>query len=191
MIAFFKGANMEIAFSKANKSFNETDIPDETSVKIAELKEYLQESSNNNARKICIFGAGDWGIGLYSELTLRLINVDCFCDNNTQKHGYLVDNKKCVSFEELKAIKDDTLVIIAIKSATDAIKKQLSDNGFKYFITKQDIDKKFFDVPAIKWISSLDGIEDVNYSSSGGNTLVSKFNETIFDICKYYEDRIK
>lgn len=189
MLAFFRGNGMKEAFNEINKLFQETDIPDDLSIQVNSLKEYLNGVSNNKAEKICIFGAGDWGIRLYTDLTLRLINVDLFCDNSPKKYGYLMDNKQCISFDELKTIKDNTLIIIAVKSATDAIKQQLIDNGFRYFITKQEIDKKFFDVPAFKWLTSLEGLDGLDYSSKGIQSIVSKFKDTIFDVCSYYENR--
>ena len=189
MLSFFRGNNMNRAFCEINKKFQQTEIPKDCLKEINELREFLWSFSNNKAKKICIFGVGNWGITLYYELKNSLIDVECFCDNNPKKIGYVLENRECISFEELKSLKDEVLVIIAIKSATDVIKKQLQDNGFKYYVTKQELDKKLFNISTIKWMSSLDGIEGIDYSSTNIQALISKFKDTIFDICKYYEDK--
>lgn len=189
MLRLFRGNNMKMAFSETNKKFQETSIPNDFSEKIGQMKEFLAGISNNKAKKICIFGAGYQGINLYYELKNKLINVDYFCDNNPTKYGYLVDNRECIPFDELKKIKNDVLVIIAIKSAIDIITKQLKDNGFKFVLTKQELEKRFFDVSELKWMSSLDGIENIDYSSPETQTLINKFKDTIFDVCSYYEER--
>lgn len=191
MAAFFKGANMDFAFLETNKKFHSSKIPDNFFSQIKGFREYLTNLSNGKAKKICIFGAGEWGIRLYYELRNRLINVDYFCDNNPEKYGYLIDNRECISFDRLKEEKDDVLVIISIKTATETIKKQLIDSDFKFFISKQEIDKNFFDVPPVKWMSSLDDIIGIDYSSDEVRMLISRFKDTIFDICRFYEDKIK
>lgn len=189
MLNFFEGNGMKTAFLETNKKFQETSIPNNFSEQIGQMKEFLAGISNNKTKKICIFGAGYWGIKLYYELKNKLVNVDYFCDNNPTKYGYLVDNRECIPFDELKKIKNDVLVIIAIKSAIDIITKQLKDNGFKFVLTKQELEKRFFDVSELKWMSSLDGIENIDYSSPEIQTLINKFKDTIFDVCSYYEGR--
>ena len=70
-------------------------------------------------------------------------------------------------------------MLIAIKSATDVVKKQLDDNGFKYVVTKQELDKKMLEVPAIKWMSALEGIDGIDYSSDDIQNLIIKFKDTV------------
>ena len=92
--------------------------------------------------------------------------------------------------KELERDKEHTLVIVATRTP-DGIVNQLLSNGFPYVITKQELDKILIDIPPIKWISSLESIENLDYSSKDILSLINRFNETIFDLCKYYEDRLK
>ena len=191
MLSTFKSNNMVNAFNEINQKFQQTKMSRDAFEKIDELRELLWSFSNGKAKKICIFGTGRWGINLCHQLQNSLIDVDYFCDNASRKIGYMFENRKCISFEELKSLKDAVLVIIAIKSATDVVKKQLDDNGFKYVVTKQELDKKMFEVPTIKWMSALEGIDGIDYSSDDIQNLMIKFKDTVFDICRYYENKAK
>ena len=190
MCCYFKGGKMEEAYRYANKNLQEADIPSDISEKILLLKKYIQKISNDKADKLCIFCAGEYGTRLYHELKSRLINVDYFSDNNSKKWGYLFENIYCISPKELERDKEHTLVIVATRTP-DGIVNQLLSNGFPYVITKQELDKILIDIPPIKWISSLESIENLDYSSKDILSLINRFNETIFDLCKYYEDRLK
>ena len=191
MLSTFKSNNMVNAFNEINQKFQQTKMSRDAFEKIDELRELLWSFSNGKAKKICIFGTGRWGINLCHQLQNSLIDVDYFCDNASRKIGYMFENRKCISFEELKSLKDAVLVIIAIKSATDVVKKQLDDNGFKYVVTKQELDKKMLEVPTIKWMSALEGIDGIDYSSDDIQNLIIKFKDTVFDICRYYENKAK
>src|SRR5690606_29525595 len=118
----------------------------------------------------------------------KLIPVDCFSDNNPAKWGYLLDNINCVSPHELKKEKERTLVIVATRTPAEIV-NQLKSQDYPYVSTKQEIDKVLFSTPPIKWVTALDDIEGIDYSTQDVQLLIKKFNQTIFDICKYYEDR--
>ncbi|UYZ34253.1 glycosyltransferase [Clostridium beijerinckii] len=189
MCCFFKGGKMEEAYRYANQKLQETDIPENLTEKLSSLNNYIKELSNGQADRICIFCAGEYGVRLYQELRSKLIFVDWFSDNNPEKCGYLFDNIYCISPEKLKNEKEHVLVIVATRTPNEIV-NQLKSQGFLYVTTKQELDKMLINTPPIKWITALDSIENLDYSSEELLTLIGKFNQTIFDICKYYEDRV-
>lgn len=75
---------------------------------------------------ICVFGVGN--IGRDTVRTLRNYNlrINYYCDNDPQKWGKIYDDIKCLSVEELKKIKEDTLIIICGRAYRD-IYEQLRD----------------------------------------------------------------
>ncbi|WP_039833021.1 hypothetical protein, partial [Paenibacillus sonchi] len=188
MFCFFKGGNMTKAYQFANHKFQSSSIPDDLTEKLLYLKGFIKELTNGQTRKISIFCAGEYGIRLYEELRSKLITVDSFSDNNPGKWGYLFDNITCISPEELEKEKDNTLIIVATRIPTEIV-KQLKSAGFPYVTTKQEIDKVLFNVPPVKWVNSLNDIEGIDYSSNDVMLLINKFNQTVFDICNYYEGR--
>lgn len=144
--------------------------------KIKDIKLFgkkINELSNGQAKKICIFCAGKFGKTLFFDLRDRMVSVDYFADNNSEKWGNLVigegsksmvnagieefvtrkvdfaDRKvvvECISPSRLDAEKQETLVIVANKYP-DEIFTDLKNKGFKYVVKKQDIDQLLADVP--------------------------------------------
>jgi glycosyltransferase involved in cell wall biosynthesis len=190
MSCYFKGGKMKEAYRYANQEFQKTYIPENLTEQLSGLEMYIKELSNGKAERVCIFCAGEYGIRLYQELRSKLIYIDCFSDNNPGKWGYLFDNVYCISPKKLEEYKQNTLVIVATRTPTEIV-KQLKSQGFPYVTTKQEIDGILINVPPVKWTTALDDIEDLDYSSKDALLLINKFNQTIFDICKYYEDRMK
>lgn len=190
MCSYFKGEKMMDSYRVANRKLQETEIPPNLSEQLSILQQHIQDLSNSKAHRLCIFGAGEYGMRLYQELRCRLIQVDCFSDNNQAKWGYLFDHVQCISPDKLKEEKDRMLVIVANRSPSDIV-DQLRAQGFPYIATKQELDKVFYNVPPVKWITTLDAIEDMDYSSKDVQLLIERFNQTIFDVCKYYQDRVK
>lgn len=97
----------------------------------------IMEFSDYKASKVCIWGAFPKGRELRIDLRLE-VRVDCFSDNDEQKHGTLVDGVPCISLEELTKQKEETLVIIAA-SKKHGIKEQLQKEGFPYVVYQEDI----------------------------------------------------
>jgi FkbM family methyltransferase len=65
------------------------------------------------AKLICLFGAGEIGQAVASDLTLAGIRVDSFCDNNRALWGTRIQGAAdCISVAELTSRKDDTLVLV-------------------------------------------------------------------------------
>jgi len=91
------------------------------------------------ATKICIFCAGAYGLILYNNLRVFGLEIDFFADNDIAKHGKeIIDGIKCISFDELSEIKDNTLVIVA-NMQPNTITEQLSKASFPFVIIKQEL----------------------------------------------------
>lgn len=93
------------------------------------------------ADKICIFGVGQRGIGLYYFLKRKQIEVFCFCDNDKNKRGYVLDDVFCYLLEELHSDKSITYVI-ANKDYSDEIKEQLKQDGITKILLDKDLYNK-------------------------------------------------
>lgn len=189
ILSLLWGGRIMEAYRYTNALFQKEPVPEELSENLREFREYLAGLSGGKAKRICIFCAGNWGIRLYHELTSRVTHVDFFCDNDTRKHGYVLESAWCISLEELERLKDETLVIVST-ARPDPIVRQLTDMGFPYVIKKQDLSQKLFTVPRAKWMTALDSLEEVDYTSAQTEALVSQFKKTIFEICTYYETKL-
>ncbi|MDR2731978.1 MAG: glycosyltransferase [Fibromonadaceae bacterium] len=105
------------------------------------IKNYFSEITDKKSYQLCIFGAGNYGLQLYHEFLTLKIETDFFADNDAKKHGKTVKNGvKCLSFEELLKVKEDTLVIVANRMP-EAIVEQLNASHFPFVTTKQQIDE--------------------------------------------------
>lgn len=186
---FFLGHKMESYYKIVNSKFQEENMPNDVPDKIRKLRNLIDNFSDGKAKRICIFCAGDFGIRMYYDLKDRLIPVEYFSDNDEKKWGYFLDEKKCISPKELLKIKNDTLIIVSALSFGPIV-EQLRTMGFPFVITKYDIESEILDTPPIKWIQALNNIEELDYSSKPVLELIDTFNKAIFDICRYYEDRI-
>lgn len=186
MCCFFKGGKMNESYRYANKKLQEAKIPEDLNEQLSKFQKYINQLSSGKAKRICIFGAGEYGIRLYQELRSKLISVHFFSDNNSEKWGYFFENLECISPEQLEQEKEQTLVMVATRTPTGIV-NQLKDRGFPYITTKQEIDNVLINVPPMKWITTLDDVEGIDYTSKEIQILMNKFNQTIFDICKYYE----
>ncbi|MGZ0043297.1 glycosyltransferase [Paenibacillus ottowii] len=159
MACFFKGGRMYNSYQYANKKLQDTDVPEDIEEKLLELQKYIDGISNGQANRICIFCAGDYGIRLYEELRSKMIAIDFFSDNDSNKWGYLFDNVHCISPKMLELEKERTLVIVATRTPV-SILNDLEAKGFPFVTTKQEIDKMLFNIPPVKRTSSLEENED-------------------------------
>ncbi len=83
---------------------------------------------NNLDRKYILFGCGD--IGKEAVSYFGDANVAFFADNNAGMTGRKVCGKRVLSFEEMKAVRQDYTVMITTKAVyANEISKQLEDNG--------------------------------------------------------------
>lgn len=146
----------------------------------------MQDFSKGKAKKVCIFGAGQRGIDLYEFLRNRLIKVDFFADNDHCKEGYFFFNMDCVHTNNLLESKEDILFIISIKKY-EPIMNALKEKGFKYFTTKETIEKVFADISPVKAFIDLKHQDNIDYTDENIQNLIQIFNFSIYDICRHYE----
>lgn len=69
-------------------------------------------------------------------------NVECFCDNNPNNIGKIVEGKKVISFQELETDFRKFFVVIATsRNSVYAISKQLSDAGIHHCVPYLELKK--------------------------------------------------
>lgn len=193
--------------------------------KIRQFQKGIKALSNNQAEKICIFCMGNYGKALYEDLRKRLIRVDYFIDNDSDKQGLhvweiepgvpftdygwenldsIIAQEKnfrpriaaiwnCQAMRMLLEEKENTLIIVSKKNPKELM-EQLSEQGFPYIVSYQEIRDLMKEVPEMEEFPTVNGdleIKDVDYSSAGVQQLIDNFNWTIAGICQYYEDRLR
>lgn len=169
----------------ALKLLQKEPLPQPLAVNLQAFRQYIESISPDGKNNIYIFGAGVWGHKLYHELTSRLIKVNGFCDNYLKKIGHVIDNKYCISFEDLKVKKNDVLVLVANADPAEIV-AQLEETGFPYIATRQQLEEMLFLTPPVKWMGALDGLEEVNYSLPQNQALIGELKATLRDICAHY-----
>ena len=144
--------------------------------KISEILDKRQAQSYSEFLKIkfreykfiCVFGLGNVGKGTVDAFEEKGIEVDFFCDNDTLKVGNKYKGIECISVDELKEKKEDTLVIIATRYYKE-IYEQLKGSNFKnlerIFTNKFCVDDYFLSNPDIdsikmKILNLLDILDD-------------------------------
>lgn len=92
----------------------------------------------DESRQIILFGAGDFG-----RKALEYFGEDrvaYFVDNNAELTGSLINGKKVLSFDQLKATKDDYQIVISVGTKVlPILAKQLEDNGITDYVTYLDL----------------------------------------------------
>lgn len=75
---------------------------------------------------LIIYGAGNIGKAAYRKFGNK---VSFFADGNASKCGSYIDNKRIISFEEMKALLNDYAIVIAVScEKMSAIMKKFADN---------------------------------------------------------------
>ncbi len=83
-----------------------------------------------NGKKLIIFGTGNTSLLYINSFVRENLNIYAFCDNNINKIGKEFFNKKIISFDELKNIKNAYVLICSQNVENSlAIKKHLDDNN--------------------------------------------------------------
>ncbi len=115
--------------------------PPDILARVEKIKRFLAKrfSSQGRINRLCIFGAGTYGVRSYYDL-MMLVDVDIvFSDNNPDKHGKnIVQGVTCLSPDELYESKETTLVIVAMKE-TDEVMKQLRERGCPSVVAAQEL----------------------------------------------------
>ena len=109
---------------------------------------------------VCIYGMGRYGISTYYKLVERGIRIRCFGDQSTEKHGCIVRDTKCISFEDVMRLdKKRTVIIVAIKKNNSQLIQLFHKNGFKYVCSYNKLRnkiKKNVELPLISISQILD-----------------------------------
>lgn len=189
MSRYFSKSGLIKAKKEMLMRLSNMEMPSDVREKLNKLDDYITGITNNQRKDIYLFGTGAYGRNYYEELSDKLIDIKGFIDNNTSKHGYITDGKYCIGVDELVNEKERCLIIVTV-AKSKAIIDQLEMLNFPYVITIQELDKILKDTPPMKWKFMLSNIETLDYNSEGVKELISTFNSTIFDLCKYYEGQI-
>ncbi|GHV12691.1 hypothetical protein AGMMS49938_05780 [Fibrobacterales bacterium] len=126
----------------------------------------LNAVSERNDLKICIFGAGDYGMRMYHMLKVCKIKAAMFSDNNPLKWDTkVVDEVKCFN---PKSLLDDTKlrVIVAVKNNQDVIADDLRNRGFDKIVLMSEIEEEINE--RIDEIINGYGVDLVKYMSVTG-----------------------
>ncbi len=183
-----KGYHIPHYYHIAMKGLFSTKLPPGLFENLQDFEEHIQNLTNQKAKSICIFGTGQYGKRLYSELNSRLIYIEFFSDNNPQKWGETIEGKLCICPEQLKKMKEETLVIIAAR-IPDGIKRQLIEEGFPYITTMQQLECRLSRTIPLKWISALECMQEEVEVVEEMGLLKDKMEQVIFDACKNYIKR--
>lgn len=90
-------------------------------------------SNRFKGKKICIFGAGQWGWIALRGFRENGLEVSFFCDNNPEKNsgGFEMDGIPCISPLQLSEIKDEVVVFLALLYGAEDVHKQLKNYGIE------------------------------------------------------------
>lgn len=92
---------------------------------------------------VCIYGVGRYGISTYYKLLERGIKICCFGDQSIEKQGYIVNDIKCVSFEEVMQLdRRTTVIVVAIKKNNQQLVDLFRKSGFKYVCSYNELKEK-------------------------------------------------
>lgn len=115
---------------------------------INNIKKYIDyELSLQDLKNKCIvlFGAGPYGEMVKQYLSDKGIEIFCYCDNDDNKHGKCIDNKKIISPEEIINL-ENYIVFITARHCSNQIRRQLEkmdimSYSFDNFIVKSRYDE--------------------------------------------------
>ncbi len=124
------------------------EVPSANSSCISKFKDVIANASENKADEIVLFGAGQYGRRLLSDLKNRDIKIHAFIDNDTEKDGVYIDGIPCHYYEYLIKKKEHILVIISMLHEAKVL-KQLRKDSVPYVLKYAEIDKKLFEYPPI------------------------------------------
>lgn len=95
-----------------------------------------------NNGMVIIFGAGKRGVRLAKLFKELDVTIKFFCDNNPEKHGkVIIDNIKCISYNELKMYKDAVIILSMLDS--EGLKSAMQNDKFEIIMDYNDISSYF------------------------------------------------
>ncbi len=145
----FINRSMRISSELVWKKLNQCEEPKEALYLRRQASEKIYGLGGEQARRIAIFGAGDYGRRVLRLLCSRDIEVDEFWDNAPQKWGKRIEGIKCISVDEGLKCAEQTLVILAAE-LYGVMQRQLEGKPVAGMITKMHLEGKLYDVPVRK-----------------------------------------
>lgn len=90
--------------------------------------------------KLCIYGAGKYGIEAYYQLKKMGIRTDVFSDRDKAKWGYALEGIFCIPPQELLQYdREETVLVIGVKSKMASIRDYFIEHGFSRVIGINEI----------------------------------------------------
>ncbi len=88
---------------------------------------------------ICIYGMGQYGVEFYYRLKANGIFINFFVDRDERKVGYALEEKSCISINELLGYdKQKTIIIIGIKNNVEKLKKFFKEQRFTFVYSMEE-----------------------------------------------------
>lgn len=112
-------------------------------------------------KKVIIFGAGKGGKRVYNKLSKSIedIKIVAFCDNDVEKQGMPIMGIQVISFEKLREMKEQSILIVIGSSYEKEIKEQLLSHDIYNFIASSQIDfgggEDYYDEDYFAWQQSM------------------------------------
>lgn len=117
-------------FKKAKEKYKSTK---QAEIRNQEILKQFTESKN-----ICVFGLGKWfWNNFFHQKWNDVLDVACYCDNNTELWGKEIDGIRCISPKELYGLEELT-VVMHIKDDT-LVRQQLLSEGIKNIVNIQEL----------------------------------------------------
>ena len=128
----------QINFNKSSELLPESIF--QTYTKNVENENSVIEFCKKHNKQLVVMPSGQKAIYFEKYLKQHGINIAYFMDNNSEKHGVLLNNIKVLSFDEFsKNKKDFTVIICTNPDVENALGQQLKNEQFdNYYIEKND-----------------------------------------------------
>lgn len=140
--------------------------------------------------KICLFCAGRFAEKGFELLARNGITVDYIADNNPVKWGYWNHGLYCISKEQLKLVKDITLIIVTNKYP-ESVEQELRNEGYQYIINYYELEKIEQEISSVYGMDIYNDIAKLDYSDKGVLDLIDFMNKKIYNMSQYYQNQIE
>lgn len=117
--------------------------------------DYLSEAVNHKC-PVVLYGAGSAGKELFECLQMHKVNVVCFCDQNEDLIGTTLFDIPVISFDALKVLHKDSIIIIASNNYKNEIKNKLKKYKFSRIACVNNDEQFFYYLQFYKWRYELD-----------------------------------
>lgn len=142
------------------------------------------QNTIKSGRKIVLFGAGGVGVFTYRTLMEKNIPIAAFCDNNPLKQGKKISGLFVYSYDELKVVIPEALILITIgpaKAIEQVVLQLKNDNIFSDFIisTFYLFDENYVHYILSKYSSDMEQVYDMLKDERSKEVFLKKINYII------------